>query len=159
MAKRLSKHGELDLCYEASGCGHGIHRQLTALGHRCIVVAPSMIPRKPGERIKTDRRASEKLVILHRAGDLTRVWVPDTTPEALRDLVSPDRAMRQTLKTGVAVVSAPQLFPTPATLAARMVELAQIEPGQEVVEPSAGTGVLCEAIRPRSPPPASSPSR
>ena len=87
LAKRLSKHGELDFCYEASGCGYGIHRQLTALGHKCIVVAPSMIPRKPGERIKTDRRDSEKLAILHRSGDLTPVWVPDTTHEALRDLV------------------------------------------------------------------------
>ena len=61
MAKRLARHGELDFCYEASGCGYGIHRQLTALGHKCTVVAPSMIPRKPGERIKTDRRDSEKL--------------------------------------------------------------------------------------------------
>jgi hypothetical protein len=56
-------------------------------GHKCTVVAPSMIPRKPGERIKTDRRDSEKLAILHRSGDLTPVWVPDTTHEALRDLV------------------------------------------------------------------------
>lgn len=87
MVKRLSKHGELDFCYEASGCGYGIHRQLTALGHRCSVVAPSLIPRKAGERIKTDRRDSEKLAILHRSGDLTPVWVPDTTHEALRDLV------------------------------------------------------------------------
>ena len=59
MAKQLAKHGELDFCYEASGCGYGIHRQQTALGHKCIVVAPSMLPRKPGERIKTDRRDSE----------------------------------------------------------------------------------------------------
>ena len=87
MAKRLSKHGELDFCYEACGCGYGSHRQLTALRHRCSVVAPSLIPRKPGERIKTDRRDSEKLAILHRSGDLTPVWVPDTTHETLRDLV------------------------------------------------------------------------
>lgn len=87
LAKRLAKHGELDFCYEASCCGYGIHRQLTALGHRCMVIAPSMIPRKPGERIKTDRRDSQKLAILHRSGDLTSVWVPDTTHEALRDLV------------------------------------------------------------------------
>ena len=87
MAKQLGKHGELDFCYEASGCGYGIHRQLTGLGHKCTVAAPSMIPRKPGERIKTDRRDSEKLAILHRPGDLTPVWVPDTTHEALRDLV------------------------------------------------------------------------
>jgi transposase len=62
MAKRLSRHGELDFCYEAGGCGYGIYRQLTALGHKCTVAATSMIPRKPGERIKTDRRDSHKLV-------------------------------------------------------------------------------------------------
>jgi transposase len=50
MAKQLARHGELDFCYEASGCGYGIHRQLTGLGHKCTVAAPSMIPRKPGER-------------------------------------------------------------------------------------------------------------
>lgn len=65
MVKQLGRHGELDFCYEASGCGYGIHRQLTGLGHRCTVAAPSMIPSKPGERIKTDRRDSEKLAILH----------------------------------------------------------------------------------------------
>jgi hypothetical protein len=69
MAKRLSRHGELDFCYEASCCGYGIYRQLTALGHRCIVAAPSLIPRKAGERIKTDRRDSEKLAMLHRRPD------------------------------------------------------------------------------------------
>lgn len=83
LAKRLSRHGMLDFCYEAGG----IYRQLTLLGHNCMVVAPSMIPRKPGERIKTDRRGSQKLAILHRSGDLTAVWVPDVTHEAIRDLV------------------------------------------------------------------------
>ncbi len=68
MAKQLTRHGELDFCYEASGCGYGIHRQLTRLGQKCTVAAPSMILRKPGERIKTDRRDSEKLAILHRSG-------------------------------------------------------------------------------------------
>ena len=87
LAKRLSRHGALDFCYEAGGCGYGIYRQLTLLGHECMVVAPSMIPRKPGERIKTDRRDSQKLAILHRSGDLTRVWVPNATHEAIRDLV------------------------------------------------------------------------
>ena len=87
MAKRLARHGELDFCYEAGGCGYGIYRQLTQLGHKCTVAATSMIPRKPGERIKTDRRDSQKLAILHRSGDLTRVWVPDAAHEALRDLV------------------------------------------------------------------------
>ena len=87
MAKQLARHGKLDFCYEASGCGYGIYRQLTGLGHKCTVAAPSMIPRKPGERIKTDRRDSEKLAILHRSGGLTAVWVPDSTHEVLRDLV------------------------------------------------------------------------
>ncbi len=87
MAKRLARHGELDFCYEAGGCGYGIYRQLTELGHRCVVIAPSLTPRKPGERIKTDRRDSQRLAVLHRAGDLTAVWVPDAVHESFRDLV------------------------------------------------------------------------
>jgi len=88
LAKRLAKDGaQLEFCYEAGCCGYGIHRQLTELGHGCIVVAPSLIPKKPGDRIKTDRRDSQKLAILHRSGDLTRVWVPDPVHEAMRDLV------------------------------------------------------------------------
>ena len=82
-AKKLSKHGQLQFCYEAGGCGYGIYRQLTALGHNCTVAATSKIPRKPGERIKTDRRDSQKLAILHRSGDLTSVWVPDPTHEGV----------------------------------------------------------------------------
>jgi len=88
LARRLSKDGHrLEFCYEAGGCGYGIYRQLLDLGHGCTVVAPSLIPRKPGERIKTDRRDSEKLARQHRAGDLTSVWVPDPVHEAIRDLV------------------------------------------------------------------------
>lgn len=88
MAKKLGKEGkELNFCYEAGCCGYVIYRQLTELGHHCSVVAPSKIPRKPGERIKTDRRDSQNLAILHRAGDLTPIWVPDETHEAMRDLV------------------------------------------------------------------------
>ena len=87
LAKRLATDGcRLEFCYEAGGCGYGIYRHLVTLGHGCTVVAPSLIPRKPGERIKTDRRDSEKLAILHRSGDLTRVWVPDEAHEAMRDL-------------------------------------------------------------------------
>lgn len=62
--------GELRFCYEAGPCGYGIQRQLTAAGHDCVVVAPSLIPRKPGERIKTDRRDAVNLARLHRAGEL-----------------------------------------------------------------------------------------
>ena len=88
MAKKLSKDGDrLEFCYEAGCCGYVVHRQLTALGHGCAVVASSKIPVKPGERIKTDRRDSQKLAVLHRSGDLTPVWVPDQVHEAMRDLV------------------------------------------------------------------------
>jgi len=88
LARKLAVNGnELKFCYEAGPCGYGIQRQLSGLGHQCDVVAPSLIPRKPGERIKTDRRDANKLTKLHRAGELTPVWVPDQTHEAIRDLV------------------------------------------------------------------------
>ena len=88
LARKLAAKGrELRFCYEAGPCGYGIQRQLSRLGHGCDVVAPSLIPRKPGERIKTDRRDANKLARLHRAGELTPVWVPDPTHEAMRDLV------------------------------------------------------------------------
>ncbi len=73
-------------CYEAGPCGYGLHRQILALGHGCEVVAPSLIPKKPGERIKTDRRDALKLSRLLRAGELTAIWVPDEEQEAMRDL-------------------------------------------------------------------------
>lgn len=97
-AKLVSRHGELRFCYEAGPCGYGIHRQLTDLGHDCVVVAPSLIPRKPGERIKTDRRDAGKLATLHRAGELTPVWVPDRVHEAIRDLVRARQAAVRSLR-------------------------------------------------------------
>lgn len=88
LALRLGKDGHrLEFCCEAGGCGYGIYRQLTALGHGCTVAAPSLIARKPGDRVKNDRRDSEKLVLQHRFGELTPVWVPDPAHEAMRDLV------------------------------------------------------------------------
>lgn len=87
LVKRLGKEGvKLSFCYEAGPCGYGLHRQLRDLGQDCQVVAPSLIPRKPGDRVKTDRRDSLNLARLHRAGELTAVWVPDGAQEALRDL-------------------------------------------------------------------------
>jgi transposase len=77
----------LRFCYEAGPCGYGIQRQLSASGHECVVVAPSLIPKRPGDRIKTDRRDAASLAKLHRAGELTAVWVPDAGHEAIRDLV------------------------------------------------------------------------
>ena len=78
---------KLRFCYEAGPCGYGIQRQLSALGHDCVVVAPSLIPKRAGDRVKTDRRDAASLARLHRAGELTAVWVPDTGHEAMRDLV------------------------------------------------------------------------
>ena len=87
LVRRLRKEGaRLSFCYEAGPCGYGLHRQLQDLGQDCRVVAPSLIPRKAGDRVKTDRRDSLNLARLHRAGELTAVWVPDGAQEALRDL-------------------------------------------------------------------------
>jgi transposase len=84
---RLSPNGErLRLCYEAGPCGYDLYRQVVAAGHDCAVVAPSLIPTKPGARIKTNRRDCLSLARLDRAGELTAVWVPDAEQEALRDL-------------------------------------------------------------------------
>src|SRR4051794_32179434 len=77
----------LRFCYEAGPCGYGIQRRLSAQGHECIVVAPSLIPKRAGDRVKTDRRDAAGLATLHRAGELTAVWGPDAGHEAMRDLV------------------------------------------------------------------------
>src|SRR3977135_3909218 len=76
LCDRLRRPGKpLAFCYEAGPCGYGIHRQLTRLGHRCDVVAPSLIPTKAGDRVKTNRRDATMLARLHRAGELPPVWV------------------------------------------------------------------------------------
>ena len=88
LTDRLAKQGQrLRICYEAGPCGYELHRFLTHRGHDCIVVAPSLIPVKAGDRVKTDRRDAVMLAKLHRAGELTPVWVPDAAHEAMRDLV------------------------------------------------------------------------
>ena len=87
LVKRLKKDAStLSFCYEAGPCGYELHRQLVSLGQDCQVVAPALIPKKPGDRVKTDRRDSLTLARLHRAGELTSVWVPDEAQETLRDL-------------------------------------------------------------------------
>lgn len=87
LLKKLSPAGEvLEVCYEAGPCGYGLYRELVARGHRCTVVAPALIPRKAGVRLKTDRRDAVLLARLHRAGELTAVWVPGEEQEAIRDL-------------------------------------------------------------------------
>lgn len=88
LVRRLSKDGEVvSFCYEAGPCGYGLYRQIIASGHDCQVVAPSLIPVKAGDRVKTDRRDAQMLARLHRAGELTAVWVPGEEQEAIRDLV------------------------------------------------------------------------
>jgi transposase len=88
MIERLERRGvQLRFCYEAGPCGYVLHRFLTGLGHACAVVVPSLIPIKAGDRIKTARRDAVMLARLHRAGELTEVWVPDASHEAMRDLV------------------------------------------------------------------------
>ena len=100
LAARLARNGhELRFCYEAGPCGYGIQRQLSTAGHECVVVAPSLIPRKPGERIKTDWRDAINLAkAVHRAGELTAVWVPDQAHEAIRDQVRARLAAVRTLR-------------------------------------------------------------
>jgi transposase len=78
---------DLQVAYEAGPTGYALHRQLTKLGITCMVVAPSLIPVRPGDKVKTDRRDALKLARLLRSGDLTAIWVPDREHEALRNLV------------------------------------------------------------------------
>jgi transposase len=84
---KLGKPQKLRVCYEAGPTGYVLYWQLSELGVHCDVVAPTLVPVKSGDRVKTDRRDAEKLARCYRAGDLTGVWVPDAAHEALRDLV------------------------------------------------------------------------
>ena len=87
LMQNLGPKEELLVCYEAGPMGYGLQRQLTRMGIRCVVVAPALIPKRPGDRVKTDRRDAVRLAELLRAGELTPVWVPGEEDEALRDLV------------------------------------------------------------------------
>ncbi len=96
---RLSKrHGQVEFIYEAGPCGHPIYRQLTEPGLQCRVIAPSRIPRRPGDRMKNDHRDAQTLARLGRAGELTPVWVPDPLHEAMRDLVRARHAANRDVK-------------------------------------------------------------
>jgi transposase len=87
LAGRLGDPAALRACYEAGPCGFELHRLLASMGVACDVVAPSLIPRRAGDRVKTDRRDASRLARLHRAGELTPVRVPSAAEEAVRDLV------------------------------------------------------------------------
>jgi hypothetical protein len=86
VAKLAAKYRSLTFCYEAGPTGYGLYRLIRSLGHECVVAAPSLIPKKPGVRVKTNRRDAVQLAKLSRAGELTAVWVPDERHEAMRDL-------------------------------------------------------------------------
>jgi transposase len=94
----MRRHGVIEFVYEAGSCGYNVQRQLAGMGVSCRVCAPSLTPRKPGERIKNDRRDANALARLHRAGELTYVWVPDALHEALRDLVRARHAACQDVR-------------------------------------------------------------
>lgn len=99
LIRRLQgKASELRFVYEAGPSGYGLHRYLTGKGLACAVVAPSLIPRRPGDKVKTDRRDAVELARLSRSGDLTAVYVPTVEDEAIRDLCRARDAARVTLK-------------------------------------------------------------
>src|SRR6202051_3053546 len=108
LIKRLRQAGSgpLKFCYEAGPCGYGVHRSLTKLGEDCMVVAPSMIPRKSGERQKNDKRDAASLAVLYRGGLLTAVWVPDAAHEAMRDLIRTRLAAVRAVRTARQQLSA-----------------------------------------------------
>lgn len=88
MVKRIAREAPaiLKFCYEAGVCGFTLQRRIEAMGHKCMVIAPSLVPRKPGDRIKTDRRDAKKLLGHFAAGQLTEVYPPNAEQEAARDL-------------------------------------------------------------------------
>lgn len=95
LIRKLGPPETLRACYEAGPCGYPLYWQLTQLGVGCVVVAPTLVPVKAGDRIKTDRRDAAKLARSFRSGDLTPVWVPDAAHEALRDLVRAREAAKR----------------------------------------------------------------
>jgi transposase len=95
MIKKLGPAEQLKACYEAGPTGYVLYWQLAELGVACEVIAPTLVPMKAGDRVKTDRRDAERLARSYRSGDLTAVWVPDECSEALRDLVRAREAAKQ----------------------------------------------------------------
>jgi transposase len=95
LVKKLGSVDRLQACYEAGPTGYVVYWQLAELGVKCEVIAPTLVPVKAGDRVKTDRRDAEKLARSYRSDDLTAVWVPDEGSEALRDLVRAREAAKQ----------------------------------------------------------------
>ena len=84
---RIARDGELRVCYEASGAGYVLHRMLTEWGYACDVIAPSLIPKRPGAQRKHDKYDASELARLYRSGDLTAVRIPSEAEERVRDVV------------------------------------------------------------------------
>ena len=95
LVRKLGPVEDLRFCYEAGPTGYALYWQLAKMGARCAVVAPTLVPVKAGDRVKTDRRDALKLARNHRAGELTAVWVPDAEHEALRDVVRAREAAKK----------------------------------------------------------------
>lgn len=98
LVKKLGRPEDLLMCYEAGPIGYGVYRFLNELGVGCVVVAPTLIPVRPGDQVKTDRRDALRLAQLLRAGELTPVWVPSEDDEALRDLVRARELIKRDLR-------------------------------------------------------------
>jgi transposase len=100
MVNKVKKQapGKIEFCYEAGVCGFTLKRRIEQLGCRCCVIAPSLIPRKPGERVKTDRRDAKKLLMMFKAGLLTEVHAPDEHQEAARELTRLRETAKDNLK-------------------------------------------------------------
>jgi len=98
VAKLAARSNRLTFCYEAGPTGYGLYRLIKSLGLECIVAAPSLIPKKPGERVKTNQRDAMSLAKLLRAGELAAVWVPDERHEVMRDLSRAPSAAKKDLR-------------------------------------------------------------
>lgn len=102
--KLAQKHGRIEVTYEAGPCGYGIYRQLAGMDIPCRIVAPSHTPKRPADRVKNDTRDAMMLARLLRSGELTFVWVPDATHEAMRDLVRARQVASQDVRAGRALI-------------------------------------------------------
>jgi transposase len=98
VAKLAAKYDKLTFCYEAGPTGYGLYRLIMSLGHECVVAAPSLTPKKPGDHVKTNRRDAVSLARLSRAGELSAVWVPNERHEAMRDLSRARQAAKKDLQ-------------------------------------------------------------
>jgi transposase len=100
MVTKIAKNapGEIEFCYEAGVCGFTLKRRIEASGCQCAVIAPSLVPTKPGQRVKTDRRDAKKLLSLFKAGLLTEVHAPDEHQEAARELTRLRDTAKENLK-------------------------------------------------------------